>query len=158
MNCWLAFFIPNIMDFTQLEKNLKDSFNTKKIEIAVFKAIKKNPDIIMFYQRKQLFSDSIGSDGKALGFYAAISELYNKKKAKGVKFNMVSSGLFKRSLRLDVKYRHLIIRADEQRMADIQMNKSFETDNILGLTEASYRKLLRYRIKPIITKWMKTRT
>jgi len=145
------------MTFEDLEKNLKDSFNTKKIEIAVFKAIKDNPDIIMFYQRKQLFSLSVDADGKDLGFYKPESEHYNKKKVAGTQFTMVNTGLFKKSLHLKVHYRHLLIKADEERLFQIYNNPSFKTKNLLGLTDDSYRKLLKYRIKPIITKWMKER-
>lgn len=126
------------------------------MEIAVFKWIKANPEVILFYQRQQLFRKSIGSDSEPLGFYSYSTEVFTKGRKKYKEpFTMVDSGSFREGLFVKTYYRHLIISSTTPNLDKMYDNEAYNTHNFFGLTEDSYNRFINNQVKPFLRTWLR---
>jgi len=125
---------------------------------AVFDYLKKNPNIILFYQRQQLFRKSIDAKGEALGFYSRGTESISKgKKGFNDPYTMVDSGSFQRGLFVDVKANRFVISSKSPHLEDILNNEVFKGLELFGLTKDSQRRLMNTHLIPFIRTWIKER-
>ena len=123
---------------------------------AVFAWLKKNPRVILFYQRQQLFRRSIDRKGRPLGFYSRATESISKgRKKENAPFSMVSSGGLKRGLFVDVKKNRFIISSKTPELNEILNNEVFNDLELFGLTDDSKRRMMNTHIIPFIRTWIK---
>lgn len=141
------------MDLQDLNNKVKAMTDTKAMEIAMFKYLKANPQKILFYQKQQLFRDSVDSNNVNLGYYGPNSENYNSNKTEGSKFTMINSGSFRSGLFVNVEYRKIIIGSSSPNLINMYNNESFDTTDFFGLTDDSTRRFMNNVIIPFIRKW-----
>jgi hypothetical protein len=141
-----------------LEKlSLRGKTFTKDLNRAIAQHIKKNPRIILFYQRQQLFRRSIDAKGNPLGFYSPVTEVINKKKKANTPYTMVDSKAFKKGLKIDVKYNKITITSTTPYLNEILDNKVFRDLTLFGLTEDSIRRMMNTHIRPFVRRWINER-
>ena len=132
----------------QLKRRLEKLTDQEALMSAINKWLNKNPEMVLFYQRQQLFKKSIDSDGNPLGFYK--TDRKGVKKKAGNPFTMVTSGLFKKNL----FYRDGKITSKVPYLSEMKKNPAFLSTKFFGLTEDSYRRFYNSKLKPFIHAWM----
>lgn len=143
------------MTLGEMGQRLKTVSSYDKAIFALFRYLKDNKEIILDYNREQLFLESMGSDGRALGFYAQqVNPDPNDPKQPDEPFSMVDSGLFKQGLYIEFFYRHIIIRSHYHTFA-MQNNPAFETTEFFGLTEQNMERLIEFTVKPFMIEWIR---
>lgn len=139
----------------ELSRRLKIYAKHKAIEIELFKFLKENPNLILQYNKRQLFEDSIGADGIDLGFYSYNTVKYNKFKKGGEPFTMIESAQFRDGLTAKVLFRKVIITSDTPDLEDILLNPVFITTDFFGLTDENLILLKRFHTTNHIREWLR---
>ena len=142
------------MDLITLNKKIKRIANTKAFEIEMYKYIKNElQGVIIFYQKKQLFEDSIGADGVKLGQYSVKGyDDYGKD------FSMIYTGDFRDKLKVTVLYRKISITSQTDHLFEMETSPFFKTHDFFGLTPLNLTHLLNIHIKPHMLEWLKSQT
>ena len=142
------------MNLKELSQRLKIVGDYNKAVLAIFRGLKAQKEVILDYNREQLFVDSVGSDGKALGFYS-FSSANQELGIDGSPFDMVSSGLFKEGMYIEFYYKTITIRSHFHTYAMLQ-NPVFNTYEFFGLTEDNFNALIDNYVKDILLEWMRS--
>lgn len=141
------------MTLEEMASRLKVLTSYDKTMQALFRYLKANKELILDYNREQLFVDSQGSDGRALGYYAKQNNPDpDDPKQPDDPFTMVDSGLFKSGLYIEFHYRHIVIRSHYHVYA-MENNPAFETHEFFGLTEENMAHLIEHTVKPFLNAW-----
>lgn len=145
------------MTLLELNQNLKKYANHFEIEKALFRFLKENSHLILQYNVRQLFSDSIGADGISLGFYSYNTSNFQNdaSKAGGTPFTMVKSGDFLGGMYAKVLYRKIILSSSASHLEDMVLSPAFDTVNFFGLTEENLVLLKRFHTTPFIRQWLR---
>ena len=142
------------MNLKELSNRLNVVSDYNKAVFAIFRGLKAQKEVILDFNREQLFVDSIGSDNRQLGFYSLSN--YNLAEGKGgTPFTMVDSGLFKEGLYIEFYYKTITIRSLYHTYEMIQ-NEAFNTTEFFGLTEQNLQLLIEDYVKDILRAWMRT--
>ena len=121
------------MTLKELKNNIDRIVETKGATYALFRHIKANPDLMLDFNRKQLFDQGVGADGKHLGSYSLNRDPESdKRKEPGQVFTMIDTGLFKQGLRLKTHYRKIIITSPYHTNAMLK-NPNFNTTEFFRL-------------------------
>lgn len=118
--------------------------------------------VLMFYQKKQLFKDSIGSDDMKLGYYSNESRSKGrdltrgeKRKNRNQEFTMIDSGDFfdKMEVIVDKSAKEITFTSNTSHLAEMLTNQFFETHNFFGLTRLNVTHLINLHLKEHMKEW-----
>jgi len=135
----------------ELQQRVKALSEDHDMARYCFDLIEDNTDKVMFPQKEQLFRDSIGSDGKALGFYARDyyeghfnSDMQHAlhTKHEGDPFSMRWSGEFFKGMSIEVEDLRAILSSSSPYLDKMLQNREFLTTEFFGLTHENMLKLI----------------
>lgn len=142
------------MDLFQLNNNLKKYASSAKFRKVLLAFIKENPHLVLQYNKKQLFEDSIGADGIDLGFYSYSIVKYSDYKKGGEPYTMFESGRFYDGMFAKVYYNKIIISSSVEYLDEILDNPNFITNEFFGLTDENLILLKRIHLTPYLREWI----
>lgn len=123
-------------------------FTELQFRKSIIRYIKNNlTEILLNFQKKQLFENSEGADSVKLGTYSP-----NSRKAPGQPFDMVDTGLLKRSLRIEVSIERaeVVFVMDSKYRDRVRFQQPFKTSHWMGLTNEHKNILLEQYLQAVI--------
>ncbi|MEN8122408.1 MAG: hypothetical protein ABFS35_18835 [Bacteroidota bacterium] len=130
------------MDIYQLNNNIRVGLTYRKLELEIFRWMKvKLVDILLQFQKDQLFMFSEGADGQDLGFYTHGKDKPSRRSA-GEPFDMVFTGKLKSSLGVKVTTKYIEFTYNKAHVFQIQSKDVFLTNDWFGLSPRSMQILV----------------